>query len=182
MTARATARPYSTALFNVVGHDEAGTAAEAALRALVAAISTHEELRQVLESPAVPSAKKRAILDDLMSAAGSVPPEARRLVLLLAERDETALLADVAADFSSRLRLARNILEAEVVTAAPLGPDRAAALSAALSRAAGGRVQLTERVDPTIVGGLVARVGSTVYDGSVTRRIERLRQELLGDA
>jgi F-type H+-transporting ATPase subunit delta len=66
------------------------------------------------------------------------------------------------------------------VTAHPLTDGPRAAIVAALGRATGAEVTMTERVDPGLVGGLVARVGSLVFDGSVTRQLERMRQTLRG--
>jgi len=71
-----------------------------------------------------------------------------------------------------------NVVRAEVVTAAPLADDRADALRANLARATGRQVQLDTRVDEAIVGGAIARLGSTVYDGSITRQLERMRESL----
>ena len=65
-----------------------------------------------------------------------------------------------------------------MVTAAPLSPDRVAALESGLTRATGQQVQLAARVDESLVGGAVARLGSTVYDGSVTRQLERMKETL----
>jgi F-type H+-transporting ATPase subunit delta len=180
VTPKALARPYAAALIEVVGSGDAGTQAESALRALAEAIRGHDELRRVLDSPAVPAAKKRAIVDGLLQTIAGVPVEVRRLVSHLVDEDRIGAVNEIAEMFSARLRRARNIVEAEVVTSQPLGDDGRAALSQALSRVAGGSVQLTERTDPSIIGGVVARVGSTVYDSSVTRQLARMRQRLLG--
>ena len=71
------------------------------------------------------------------------------------------------------------MLDAHVTTAVALTPDRTQALADALGKAVGGTVRITASVDPAIVGGVVARVGSTVYDGSVTRQLERLKSQLI---
>ena len=75
--------------------------------------------------------------------------------------------------------LSRRVLPADVVTAVPLDDARRAAVAKALTQAAGCAVTLNERVDPAIIGGMIARVGSTVYDASVTRQLEKMRQQLL---
>jgi F-type H+-transporting ATPase subunit delta len=75
-----------------------------------------------------------------------------------------------------------KIVRAEVVTAIPLPADRISALQVGLARTTGRQVQLETRVDPSIVGGAVARIGSTVYDGSVTRQLERLKETLTSAA
>jgi F-type H+-transporting ATPase subunit delta len=100
-------------------------------------------------------------------------------MMLLAEQDRLALIGDVAEGFAERLRAAQKVVPAEIVTAVPLPDGRRAALAAALGRAAGLDVLVTERVDPAIIGGVVARVGGVVYDGSVARQIDRVREQLL---
>jgi F-type H+-transporting ATPase subunit delta len=77
---------------------------------------------------------------------------------------------------------AAGVVMAELVTAAPLGDDREAALAHALGQATGHRVDVTGRVDESIIGGVVAKVGSVVYDGSVSRQLERMRQRLSAEA
>ena len=77
---------------------------------------------------------------------------------------------------------ADQAVAADVATAVPLARDRATALEGALSRATGQRVTITTRVDPSLIGGVVARVGSMVFDGSVRRQLARMREKLLAEA
>ena len=72
------------------------------------------------------------------------------------------------------------MVRAEVTTAAPLDAPRAAAIQKGLAALTGRTVLLATKIDPSIVGGLVARIGSTVYDGSITRQLERMRETLEG--
>lgn len=181
MTPQAAARPYATALLTAVGSDEAGVATDAALNALSTAYSTHPDLRNALTSPVIPVARKRAVVEQLVDGLSGAPPALKRLVGLLADGDRLDLLPELSRAFSARLRHARGVVDAEVVTAQPLPDGTRAALTSALSTAVGGSVRLAERVDPALVGGVVAKVGSTVFDGSITRQLERLRQKLLAD-
>jgi F-type H+-transporting ATPase subunit delta len=71
-----------------------------------------------------------------------------------------------------------NVVQAEVTTAIPVPPDQAAALQQGLESATGRDVQLEMRVNPAILGGAVARIGSTVYDGSITTQLAKLKQQL----
>jgi F-type H+-transporting ATPase subunit delta len=181
MSARSVARRYAAALFDVTqrggNHERAGRE----LREIARTISGHAELSRVLESRAIPPAVKRTIVGALLESAADLSPEVRRVVSLLAERDRMGLVGDVAAAFEERLRDENKEVNAEIVTAVPLKPESRAALGDALSRATGRRVTVAERIDPGIVGGVIARVGSTVYDASVTRQLERLRERLQGD-
>jgi F-type H+-transporting ATPase subunit delta len=101
---------------------------------------------------------------------------------MLADRDRLMLLSEVRAAFEARLRQERHVLQAEVVTAVPLPESQRDSLVAALRQAAGSDLALTERVDPAIIGGVIARVGSLVFDGSVTRQLERMKQRLLQES
>ena len=179
MTGAAAARRYATALFDVATRVGRVDQALADLKGLSEVVASHEELSRLFESPAVPPAKKKAVLDAIVARAGVGSVEVTRLAGLLAERNRLGLLGAVAEAFAARVDQSRNISAAEVVTAATLEPAGRAAIAAALERATGGEVRLSERVDPDLVGGMVARVGSLVFDGSVTRQLERLRQRLL---
>ena len=175
---RSVARRYAGALFDVArkaGHtDRAGEE----LQALVRTVEGHDELRRVLATPAVPAQIKREIVSSLLRASGGYSDEVSRLAVMLAERDRLGLLSQLQAVYAERLLADKKIVPAEVVTASPLSDDNRAALVRALGAATGSEVRLTERVDAAIVGGVIARVGSLVFDGSVTRQLERLRQKL----
>ena len=102
-----------------------------------------------------------------------------RMLLMLADRDRLALLPDLADAFRSRLMDHQQVVRAEVTTAMELPADRVSALQHGLATATGRTVQLDVRVDPSIVGGAVTKIGSTVYDGSVTTQLERLKRKLV---
>jgi F-type H+-transporting ATPase subunit delta len=106
-----------------------------------------------------------------------------KLLRLLADRDRLALLPEIAAAYRERLMQHEQVIRVEVVTAIPLPTDRIAALQERLALATGRRsedVQLETRVDPSIIGGAITKIGSTVYDGSVTRQLEKMKDTLVG--
>jgi F-type H+-transporting ATPase subunit delta len=88
------------------------------------------------------------------------------------------LVPDLLAAFRDRLLDYRNVIRAEVTTTAALPPERATIIEASLAKATGRTVALTMKVDPSIVGGVVTRIGSTVYDGSVARQLQKIRTRL----
>ena len=104
--------------------------------------------------------------------------ELKRTLLLLAERDRLGVLSRGRVVYRDRLMGQQKITAAEVTTAVPLSPEHRATLTAALRKAAGGEVTVTERVDPAIVGGVVARVGSWCTTAAFTRQLDRLRETL----
>lgn len=178
MTVNAIARQYANALFTVATREGHTSRVGQDVAALVSLVAEHEELRRVFESPAVPSKTKRAIVDALVAGSIDLSGEAARLLTLLADRDRLSLLGDVARAYAARVDDAERVIAADVVTAVELTADRRDALAEALGLATGRRVTITGRVDPSIVGGVVARVGGMVFDGSVAGQLERLRQRL----
>jgi F-type H+-transporting ATPase subunit delta len=180
MTPRSLARRYAGALFDVVPKSGAVEPAGRDLSAMAGLIAGHDDLRRIFHSAGVPPQKKRAVLEAIL-AADPIAAEVQRLLLLLADRDRLALVPDVAAEFAERAMSARRVIAADIVTAVPLGDARRAAVAAALSRASGCDVTVHDRVDPSMIGGIIARVGSVVYDASITRQLEKMRQRLLND-
>lgn len=182
MSLHTVARRYGGALFDVARKNGTLDRAERELGAFRTLLDEHAELRRIFETPAVAPLKKRAILDQVLERAGDIDHEVRQLLRMLADRDRLALLPEIETAFQGRLRQERHVLQAEVVTAVPLPEAQRASLASALRRAAGSDLTITERVDPGIIGGVIARVGSLVFDGSVTRQLERMKQRLLEEA
>lgn len=178
MTVQSVARRYAGALFDVVKKNGSLDAALVGVKAVADLVAGSPELSKVLASPGVPVQKKR-VLAETLAAQLNVPVEIMRLLSTMGDRDRLALIGAVAAAFESRVMQERNILQADVTTAVPLSDERSTALAAALGRATGGTVKVNAHVDPSIVGGVVARVGSTVFDGSVTRQLEILKTQLI---
>lgn len=179
MTTRTAATRYARALFDVAlkeGADVQQVGRD--LSAFATLVGEHEQLSRVFSNPAVPAPKKRGIVEDLLARAGTVPPTLRRLLLLLADRDRLALLPQLASAYRIRLLDHAQVVRAEVTTAMALPADRLAALTAGLARATGRDVQIENRVDPGIIGGAITRIGSTVYDGSLTRQLQKMKESL----
>jgi F-type H+-transporting ATPase subunit delta len=145
-------------------------------------VAGHESLPKILANPAIPAPKKRALIEQLIARAGSLSPIVAKLLLLLADRDRLVLLPEIAAAYQHRLMDHAKVVRAEVVTAVGLPDDRVTALQQGLANATGRQVHLESRVDPSIIGGAIARVGSTVYDGSVTRQLEKMKETLTAEA
>jgi F-type H+-transporting ATPase subunit delta len=179
VTSRAAATRYARALFDVSLKEGQIDRARQDLGAFAGLISSNEALARVLANPAIPVQKKRALVNELIARAATMSPIVAKLLLLLAERDRLALLPEMVRAYEDRLMDHAQIVRAELVTATALPPDRVQSLKDGLARATGREVQLESRVDPSILGGAVARVGSTVYDGSVTTQLARLKQQLM---
>ena len=190
MTNRTAANRYARALLDVAVKEEKGRGAgapgvndalqqiERELAVFAELFKKHPTLEKVLLNPAVPVPRKRAVVTALTDRAGTVPIVAKLLVVL-AERDRLVLVPDLLALYRERLLDYQNVVRAQVTTATPLGADRAKAIEASLARVTGRTVTLATEVDPTIIGGVVARIGSTIYDGSVTRQLEKMKARLV---
>ena len=136
-------------------------------------------LEKVLLNPAVPVPRKRAAAADILALA-KFTPIVSKLLAMLADRDRFVLVPDLLTAYRDRLLDHRGIVRAEVTTAMALDAGRTEAIQQGLAALTGRTVRLSTTVDPSIIGGLVARIGSTVYDASVVRQLERMKETLGG--
>ena len=181
MTARAVARQYALALFDVAQKGGRTDRIGREIAEFASLVQSHEELTKVFGNAAIPVAPKRAIVDQLVRSLPELSPEVSRLLALLADRDRLMHLDAIAAVFKEKAMEANRVVRAELVTAAPVDEQARGQIAAALGRALERDVTMTERVDTGILGGFVARVGSVVFDGSVARHLERIREKLLAE-
>jgi F-type H+-transporting ATPase subunit delta len=178
MTNSTAATRYARALLDVAVREKADVdQIEGELASLVDLFAQNPALERVFLNPVVPVPRKRAAMDALTARAGVLPILAK-LLGLLAQRDRLVLVPGLLAAFRDRLLDYRNVVRAEVTTTALLAPERAKSIEASLARLTGRTVALSTKVDPTIIGGVVTRIGTTVYDASVTRHLERMREKL----
>jgi F-type H+-transporting ATPase subunit delta len=113
---------------------------------------------------------------------GLASDQTQNLIQLLLRRGRIEGLPRVAAEFRRLDDRRQGITHATATSAAPLTPDKVTALTERLERSTGGRVALDVQVDPSLLGGLVVRVGDRLIDGSVRGRLERLRNQLISGA
>lgn len=178
MTNRTAANRYARALLDVTLQEKADLSkVESELAAFVDLFGSNDTIQKVLLNPAVPAPRKGAAVAEIATRA-AVSPLLRKLLVLLAERDRLVILPDLLAAFRDRLMDYQKVVRAEITTAAALAPERAQTIQRRLAEVTGRTVLLSTKVDPTLVGGLVARVGSVVYDGSVTTQLQKLKGRL----
>ena len=178
MSRRTSAARYARALLDVTTKggdpDQAGTD----LAAFGALVAGHPDLQRVLTNPVVPVQAQRQVVNELTTRMKISLP-VQKLLLMLADRSRLRLLPDLVEVYRERLMDHKQIVRAEITTAAPLADDRVAHLRQRLSAATGREVLMTTKVDPALIAGIVARMGSTVYDGSVATQLSKLRDKLL---
>jgi F-type H+-transporting ATPase subunit delta len=170
------AKRYAKALLEAAA--EAGVLEQVA--ADLEALGPHfagKEVAGFFANPAVPRARKEAALTAATEQAAASRISVNLLRLLLA-RGRVGLLPDIARLFRDLADERTGRVRAEVTAAVPLPAASLEALAARLSAATGRQVHLTPRVDPTVLGGLVARVGSTLYDASLRTQLRRMREVL----
>jgi F-type H+-transporting ATPase subunit delta len=178
MTSRGAANRYARALFDVALKEANVEKAHEDLQQFADLVGRHDLLSQTLANPAVPAAKKRTVVQALLDRVGDITPAVAKLMLLLAERDRLILLPEVATAYRERLLDHQKVMRGDVTTAIPIAADKVRALEHRLGQATGRKVVLEPRVDPSIIGGVITRIGSTVYDGSVTTQLQKMKEAL----
>jgi F-type H+-transporting ATPase subunit delta len=177
MSMRSSAARYARALLDVAIIESDPERAEQELAAFVDLVRTNPDLQRTLANPVVSAADKRAVAQQILDRQKPTTPVGK-LVLLLASRGRLALLPDLLDVYRERLMEHRNVLRAEVTTAAPLSAERAAQLQQRLADATGRVVTMTTKVDASLIGGVVTRIGGIVYDGSVATQLAKVRDRL----
>ena len=180
MTLSAVATRYATALADVV------TAAGSALSPLEAAPELHAfadalhaspELRQALATPAVPVNRKRAVVGRIADVL-KLSRITRNFLFVLVDHGRMNALPEIVQRFEEIVDERQGFARAEVSTPRELDDAQRAALNAELDRVAGKPIRIRFALDPSLVGGVVARIGSTVYDGSVRGQLKSLERRL----
>ncbi len=170
---------YAQAFLDVVTERKLDTAAiDRQFADFDATFAASPELQTFFANPAITAEQKVAILDKLNEKLG-LQKELRNLLAVLINNDRIGLVREVAASYRALLNERLGIRQAQIVTARALGAEEKQSLLEGVGQLAGARVQATFTEDATILGGAVVRIGSTVYDGSVRGRLERLKETLV---
>ena len=177
MATRDTAsRRYAEAAFQVAVRDDTVAAWRAELDA-AGEIAADEEVGRMLANPAAPLESREEMAQSIFGKVVSKP--VLNMIQLLLRRGRIHQLPTVAAEFRRLDNARRGITLATATSAAPLSADEIRAITARLEQLSGGRVELDVQVDPSLLGGLIVRVGDRLIDGSVRGRLERLRNQLV---
>jgi F-type H+-transporting ATPase subunit delta len=178
---QAVASRYARALADAVLDVKSGLDAAQAkqqLRAFAEMVSGSAELREVLLSPAVSHSRKRALVSRFGSELG-LSKLVRNLIFVLIDRRRIGMIDELLEAFETEVDARTGILRAKVTSAAPLDEAQRGAMQAALARLTGKQVRADFSTDESLIGGAVARIGSTVYDGSVRGQLQELRARLV---
>ena len=181
MSRRTSATRYARALLDVAIQESDPSKIERDLESFVAMVEGNAELKRALLSPRVPPDRRRSLVTALLQQSGAEMPLVK-LMGLLADRGRLDLLHDLLDVYRERRLAHENIVKGTVTSPAPLAPEHVAALEKSLSGATGKQVQLEVAIDPALIGGVVTRIGSTVYDGSIRTQLARMKQQLVENA
>ena len=169
---------YASAFLDVATAAKLDTAAiEAQLADFLVTWDASTELRTFFANPAVPAIQKVGILDKLNEKLG-LQKELRNLLAVLITNDRIGAVHEVAEAYRRQLQERMGIRQAEIVTARELNEDERGALATEIGKLAGSLIAASFTLDASILGGTVVRIGSTVYDGSVRGRLDRLKEAL----
>jgi F-type H+-transporting ATPase subunit delta len=171
------ARRYAKALFGLAVESGQVEGWANSLVALQQVVDGSPDLQDVLANPVYSKEQRRAIVEKLATAL-SLAAEPRSLLFLLGDRNRLSYLSAIVTTFRDLADQHLGRLRAKVTSAVALDDGAAQAIADKLSQATKAMVLLDRAIDPAILGGVVAQVGSLVYDGSVRTQLEDLRQQL----
>ena len=168
---------YASAILDLAKAEGELDRVEGEFLALGQAIEKSAELRSTLTDPNLPLEKKQAIIDDLMGGRASALTVG--LIQLMVAQGRSSDIPEIARSFVEKAVESRDRAVAEVRSAVPLEPETIERLATALGKATGKKVEVKVVVDESVMGGIVARVGDVVIDGTIANAIGDLRQAVL---
>ena len=174
----AVARRYATALADVVSKNGDAEAVKSELKEWEVLTSANAQLHEVFGNPSIQHAKKEGVLDALIKRSGSSKSVANFLRVLL-QNGRLVDLPEINERFAAALEERSGVVSGEVISARELTEAQKKELETNLEKLTGKKVKLNFEIDENIIGGVVTRIGSTVYDGSVRTQLENLKEQLM---
>jgi F-type H+-transporting ATPase subunit delta len=171
------ANRYARALLDVL-YPKNAEAGYDQLNQFNAILSQEPEARRLLENPTVPVERRKALVKEIAGAMGALS-QIRNFVDILIDRNRLELLHEIITTYRKYLDQKLGIVRATVTAATPLDETQRMALVTKLQQATGKQVRMDVSVDPSLLGGIVARVDSTIYDGSLRQRLQSFRERLV---
>jgi F-type H+-transporting ATPase subunit delta len=170
---------YARAFADVVTQEKLDTAAlDRQMEDFLLTWDASAELRDLFVNPAVAALQKVAVLDKMNAKLG-LRKELRNLLAVLINNDRIGDVREVVLAYRAEMQERRGIRSVEILTARELSEKDRKGLVAGVGKLAGAEIHASFKLDKSILGGTVVRIGSTVYDGSVRGRLERLKEALV---
>lgn len=171
------ARRYARALLGAVKEPSTLDAVAVSLKDLARLFDTSRELRIALENPAVPATAKKAVLEAVAAKMG-MSEHAASMTRLVLENGRISLLSTIAQEFEDMVNTTLGRVKVSVTSARALSADEDKSLKESLKKFTGKTAVMTVSEDPSLIGGVVVRIGGAVYDGSVKNQLKALRVSL----
>ena len=179
MSSQTVARRYASALADVIVERGEETKVQEELAAWEAMIVANAPLLEAFSNPTVAYDQKEKVLNELI-ARTKVRPTTANFLRILLKNQRLSELAQVNAKLAQVLDERSGVVSAQVISARPVADRIKASLAEKLGELTGKRIRLSYDTDETLLGGIVTRIGSTIYDGSVRNQLRRLGEELAG--
>ncbi|MBO8138132.1 MAG: F0F1 ATP synthase subunit delta [Desulfotomaculum sp.] len=173
----AVARRYAQALYEIAQEKQGLDALEKELKGVTAVIEGEKGLQKILFHPQITAAEKKDVLTQLFK--DRVSETTMNFLYLIVDRHREMFITDIVEEFINLANEARNIIDAQVISARELTAGQKKSLADVLNRLAGKEVSPEYKVDPSLIGGVVVRIGDKVIDGSVKHKLESLKQRLM---
>jgi len=173
------ANRYAKALFSVALEDNAFDEFAKSLAQVAVAMNTQPEVKDGITNPLYPVDVRCKVMAYIAETIGASQVIKNFLDLVILKK-RAAFLPDIAEAFQSLIDAQRNICQGTVVTAMPLTPELNVKLQTTLEKITGKKVVLSSKVDPSIIGGLIAKVGDLVLDGSIRSQLQGLKESIKG--
>lgn len=148
------------------------------LHAMEALLGESVQLRRVMVNPSIPGDRKRAVLDAVAQRLG-MTRQVRNFIAVVTDHRRLTLLADILKELQQELNDRMGIADAEVISARELGESERKQLEGEVAKLTGKHVRARYRQDASLLGGALVKVGSTIYDGSVSEQLARIREQLV---
>lgn len=177
MVSGSLARRYAKAVFEIGSKQGNLDKIGADLRSFAKAMRESKELDATLASPAIRRQDRKKVLDAVMQRI-AVTPTTTNLLYILLEGERMHSVVAISRELDAMIEAKAGRIAAEVVSAKPLDPAQLSQITASLEKLSGKKVSLTHKEDPDLLGGVVAKLGDTVYDGSLRTQLRNMRDEL----
>ncbi|HJV46089.1 MAG TPA: F0F1 ATP synthase subunit delta [Bacillota bacterium] len=170
------AKRYARALFEVAQEMKSIDLIEQELKVLVEALNTNADLEQILSHPQISVENKKQMMDALLGEAATV--QTKNFIHLLIQRHRESQLGEIVEAYIELANQARGYADAVVTTAKALTEDELNKLAAGFGNMLKKTLRVQSVVDPSILGGVVVRIGDRLYDGSIAGKLQRFQQNL----
>jgi len=177
---RSASLQYATALADIALEQGAAEPVRKQLEEFGTAYAESAELRNVLSNPAVERTAKHGVVEKLVARLGA-SRIVRNFLFVVVDNQRTHLVPEILQSFEDVLRQRHGVAEAEVTSAAELTAPQKTQIQQTLERLTGRKIQANYSLDAALLGGVVVRIGDTIYDGSVRNRLNQMRARLAAE-